>query len=129
MIAIEPTEYEPHCTIKEECNESNVPQHKMCALRPILFFSYEGEVAVQGIVTTPPSISGPVRKTSAGNFYLWIMVKSTNCFVFVLTSQKVDNLKRASKYSSLVNIWGDVPNYIYHKILPAMTRGLQPTSL
>ena len=51
MIAIEPKEHDPHLTIFQECSEGEVVSQQSVSLRPILFFSYEGQVAVQGIVT------------------------------------------------------------------------------
>ena len=36
-------------------------------MRPILFFSYEGQVAVEGIVTTLLN-SGPARQDTPGGF-------------------------------------------------------------
>ena len=68
MIADEPTSFDPHRTILEECNESDIASQQVISLQPILYFSYEGEVAVQGIVTTLPSKSGPGKQDSAGNF-------------------------------------------------------------
>ena len=52
MIAIEPKEHDAHLTILQECSEGEVISQQSVSLRPILFFSYEGEVAVQGIVIT-----------------------------------------------------------------------------
>ena len=68
MIANEPTSFDPHCTILEECNQSDIASQQFISLRPILYFSYEGVAAVQGIVTTLPSKSGPGKQDSAGNF-------------------------------------------------------------
>ena len=67
MIATEPTSFDPHCTILEECNESNIASQQVISLRPILYFSYEGEVAVQGIVTTLCSSNGFRRKDSVNH--------------------------------------------------------------
>ena len=50
MIAIEPKEHEPRLTILQECSEGELVSLQTVSLRPILFFSYEGQVAVQGIV-------------------------------------------------------------------------------
>ena len=51
MIAIEPKKHEPHLTILQDCSEGEVVSQQTVSLRPILFFSYEGQVAIQGIVT------------------------------------------------------------------------------
>jgi len=51
MIANEPTKFDPSRTIQDNSwNESDKTQ-QITSMRPILFFSYEGEVAVEGIVT------------------------------------------------------------------------------
>ena len=52
MIAKQPTTFDPHCTLLEDCNEGDVAKQPTISMRPILFFSYEGQVAVQGIVTS-----------------------------------------------------------------------------
>ena len=54
MIAVEPTTYNPHTTILEGANNSDVPLKRTISIRPILYFSYEGHVAVQGIITILP---------------------------------------------------------------------------
>ena len=65
MIAREPTTHEGRRTILEDCNEFEVASQKIICLRPILFFSYEGQVAVEGIVTTRSSmLAGLQRKDS-----------------------------------------------------------------
>ena len=51
MIAIEPKKHEPHLTILQDCSEGEVVSQQTVSLRPILFFSYEGQVAIQGVVT------------------------------------------------------------------------------
>ena len=53
MIAIEPRIHDPHFTVLQECSEGEVALQQTVSLRPILFFSYEGQVAVEGIVITP----------------------------------------------------------------------------
>ena len=53
MVAIEPKIHDPHLTILQECSEGEVASQQTVSLRPILFFSYEGQVAVEGIVITP----------------------------------------------------------------------------
>ena len=50
MIATEPKRHEPNLTILEECSEGELVSQQTVSLRPILFFSYEGQVAVEGIV-------------------------------------------------------------------------------
>ena len=62
MIAVEPTAFDPHTTKLEPCyDEEDNPslQTITVALRPILFFSYEGQVAVEGIIATlqQPSVN------------------------------------------------------------------------
>ena len=57
MIAIEPTAFDPCTTKLESCygEKDDAPlQTIIVALRPILCFSYEGHVAVEGIVATLP---------------------------------------------------------------------------
>ena len=53
MIAIEPKTYDPNCTEQDATwNDSDVQKtHQVISTQPILYFSYEGEVAVQGCVT------------------------------------------------------------------------------
>ena len=70
MIAIEPTAFDPHRTILESHTDSEVAPHQIISIRPILYFSYEGEVAVEGIVTTLCSSNGLRRKDSVnhGNY-------------------------------------------------------------
>lgn len=70
MIANEPISFDPQRTILEDCNESDIALQQVISLRPILYFSYDGEVAVQGIVTTLPLKSGSRKQESAGDFYL-----------------------------------------------------------
>ena len=55
MIAVEPTAYNPHATILEGANNSDATLKRTISMRPILYFSYEGQVAVQGIITIPPT--------------------------------------------------------------------------
>ena len=56
MIAVEPTAYNPHTTMLEGANNSgDVTSKRTISMRPILYFSYEGHVAVQGIITIPPT--------------------------------------------------------------------------
>ena len=56
MIAVEPTAYNSHTTILEGANNSgDVTSKQTISMRPILYFSYEGHVAVQGIITIPPT--------------------------------------------------------------------------
>ena len=55
MIAVEPTAYNPHTTILEGASNSDVTFKRTISMRPILYFSYEGHVAVQGIVTILPT--------------------------------------------------------------------------
>ena len=75
MIASEPTAYHPGTTILESSTESDVGSQHIIALRPILFFSYEGEVAVRGIITTLPTSTGlEGQHTTAGDVYLTITV-------------------------------------------------------
>ena len=83
MIAIEPTAPDPHCTILDNCNGDDTTPQSMISTRPILYFSYEGQVAVQGIIATNPSKSGPEGKTSTkdddnatGNLHLMTIVRS-----------------------------------------------------
>ena len=67
MIAVEPTAYNPHTTIREDCSDGDI-KSGFISVRPILFFSYEGQVAVEGIVTTLPLNSGPARQETPGYF-------------------------------------------------------------
>ena len=53
MIATEPKNHVPHLTLLQECSEGELVSQQTISLRPILFFSYEGQVAVEGIVITP----------------------------------------------------------------------------
>ena len=55
MIAAKPTTHEARRTILQDCDEFEVASQDIISLRPILFFSYEGQVAVEGIVTTRSS--------------------------------------------------------------------------
>ena len=55
MIAAKPTTHEARRTILQDCGEFEVASQDIISLRPILFFSYEGQVAVEGIVTTRSS--------------------------------------------------------------------------
>ena len=68
MVAIEPTAFDPQSTILEDYHESEVVSQSVISLRPTLFFSYEGEVAVQGILTLIPHSE---KLNSAGELYLW----------------------------------------------------------
>jgi len=52
MIAQEPATFNPSHTIQDySWDESNDEMQCITSMQPILFFSYEGEVALQGIVT------------------------------------------------------------------------------
>ena len=82
MIAAEPTAFDEHCTIFDNCNGDDITPQPI-STRPILYFSYEGQVAVQGIVATNPSKSGPEGKNSVkdndnatGNLHLMTIVCS-----------------------------------------------------
>ena len=55
MIAVEPTAYNPHATILEGANNSDATLKRTISMRPILYLSYEGHVAVQGIITILPT--------------------------------------------------------------------------
>ena len=55
MIAAEPTAYNAHTTILEGSNDSDVTLKRTISIRPILYYSYEGQVAVQGIITILPT--------------------------------------------------------------------------
>ena len=68
MIAVTPTEFDPHCTILEDCGDGDTASPQVISAQPILFFSYEGQVAVEGIITTLPLNSGPARQGYPGEF-------------------------------------------------------------
>ena len=51
MFAVEPTACNPHVTILE----GDATLKQTISMRPVLYFSYEGQVAVQGIITIPPT--------------------------------------------------------------------------
>ena len=52
MIAIAPTKHEPDCTILDPSYDmENDASLQHVPLRPILYFSYHGQVALKGIVT------------------------------------------------------------------------------
>ena len=52
MIAAEPTAYNAHTTTLEGSNDHDVTLEGSISTRPTLYYSYEGQVAVQGIITT-----------------------------------------------------------------------------
>ena len=52
MIASKPTPCDPDSTILEYCKQTEFTSQQVISLRPVLYFSYEGEVAVRGIVTS-----------------------------------------------------------------------------
>jgi len=59
MIAKEPTKFDPSRTIQDgSWDESDDEMQCIISMQPILFFSYEGEVAVQGIITNIPGSRG-----------------------------------------------------------------------
>ena len=66
MISVVPEKHDPHSTILKSCNESEFTTHHsiLRPLRPILYFSYEGEVAIEGEVTILPSSVGPGKLDS-----------------------------------------------------------------
>ena len=78
MIAVEPTAFEEHSTISEDFNDNDISLEPNTSLRPILYFSYEGEVAVQGIISNPPSNFVSRDTGSAGEFHLFVCL-----FVFL----------------------------------------------
>lgn len=52
MITVTPTKHEPHCTISDPSYDmENDASQQYKPLRPILYFSYHGHVALKGIVT------------------------------------------------------------------------------
>ena len=54
MIAVEPTAHHPHTTTLEAANNScDAALRQTISIQPILYFSYEGQVAVQGIIIIP----------------------------------------------------------------------------
>ena len=82
MISIVPEKHDPHNTILKSCNESEITTHQSIfrPLRPILYFSYEGEVAVEGEVTIQPSnvcpgklesVKGDDDRTTGDYILLW----------------------------------------------------------
>ena len=79
MIAVEPDAFDEHLTISEDSND-DISLEPTISLRPILYFSYEGEVAVQGIIKTG----------SAGDFCLFVCLFVIYCFVFRLTVPQVE---------------------------------------
>lgn len=52
MIAIQPTKYDSHCIILDGCDENDVKSQPTISIQPILYYSYEGQVAVHGKITT-----------------------------------------------------------------------------
>ena len=52
MIAAEPTAYNAHTTTLEGSNDRDVTSEESISTRPTLYYGYEGQVAVQGIITT-----------------------------------------------------------------------------
>ena len=69
MIAVEPTAYNPHTTILEGANNSDVPLKRTISIRPIMYFSYEGHVAVQGIITILPTrVSAQASNFNQGTY-------------------------------------------------------------
>ena len=66
MIATEPKNHDPHLTILQECSEGEVALQQTVSLPPILFFSYEGQVAVEGIVITPGWVATIQSKLEKG---------------------------------------------------------------
>ena len=72
MIAAEPTTFDEHSTISEYFDDNDISLEPKIFLRPILYFSYEGEVAVQGIVSNPPSNFVSRDTGSAGDFCLLV---------------------------------------------------------
>ena len=77
MIAIEPTAFDEHSTIFEDFNDNDIPLEPNISLRPILYFSYEGEVAVQGIICNPPSNFVSKDAGPAGDFFFFFEVNCT----------------------------------------------------
>lgn len=68
MISIAPTKHEPHYTTLKHCDESEITEQSILVpLRPILYFSYEGEVAVEGEVTISTFQVGPGRQGSGND--------------------------------------------------------------
>ena len=67
MIAVEPTAYNPHTTILEGSKDSDVAQKQTILMRPILYYSYEGQVAVPGIVITVPQHQSVLSQVSKFN--------------------------------------------------------------
>ena len=61
MITVEPQTYDPNCTVLESSwNESDAQKtQQVTSTQPILYFSYEGEVAVQGNVSKTPGSRVP----------------------------------------------------------------------
>ena len=57
MFAIQPRKHEPPNTILEDDSEDASQKTILVPLRPILFFSYEGQPAIEGILAAIPSKS------------------------------------------------------------------------
>ena len=57
MFAIQPRKHEPPNTILEDDSEDASQKTILVPLRPILFFSYEGHPAIEGILAAIPSES------------------------------------------------------------------------
>ena len=83
MIATEPKKHDPRFTILEACCDED-DACILVPLRPTLFFSYEGQVAAEGIVGTFPS-----KKLNAkGIMKLHVVYPYRyNCHYFVFIQQ------------------------------------------
>ena len=69
MIATEPIPSDPDSTILMPCKQRDITSQHIIPMRPVLYFSYEGEVAVRGIAITPPSsIQDDDSHTATGDF-------------------------------------------------------------
>ena len=51
MLAVEPMTFDPRCTVQDASWNDDVETQQITSMQLIVYFSYEGEVAVQGIVT------------------------------------------------------------------------------
>lgn len=97
MIAAVPEKFDPSCAVQDiSWDESNEAQ-QVTWMKPILFFSYEGDVAVEGIVTNIPGSGGQDcvddGHKATGNIYGMMavcihMVQCTLLFLFIAVKKK-----------------------------------------
>ena len=116
MIATEPIPSDPDSTILKPCKQRDITSQQIIPMRPVLYFSYEGEVAVRGIAITPPSsIQDDDSHTATGDFCVYSVTFCMWHLCFYFNRQ----CSTKTLFFSTTTIW-QVSIHIYYNMISKM---------